>query len=189
MSKLFVFDEERNLHDMVSAVGKAMYPVGSIKITVDEVNPQTYFKGTTWVKWASGRTLVGVDATKNQFNAPMKAGGSLEVPKHSHKVIYTGDTPPMPSGREAEDQYIYHDAISPGGEYSGEGQELHYVWTAHDYDDHNERGEASLIDTFTTYQKDGQTLPGKNNPLITEEVGNADMMPPYITCYFWRRTA
>lgn len=36
------------------------FPVNSIKISVDNVNPGTYLTGTTWVAWGAGRAVVGV---------------------------------------------------------------------------------------------------------------------------------
>jgi hypothetical protein len=37
-----------------------LYPVNSLLITTDNVNPGTRFTGTTWVAYAAGQALVGV---------------------------------------------------------------------------------------------------------------------------------
>lgn len=66
------------------------YPVGSIYMSVSNVNPSNLFGGT-WVEFASGRTLVGVDTSQTEFNTVEKTGGSKthklsidEMPNHAH---------------------------------------------------------------------------------------------------------
>ena len=54
-----------------------VYPVGSIYITVTEdtvAKVQAKFGGT-WVSFGSGRTLVGVDTSQDEFNTVEKTGG------------------------------------------------------------------------------------------------------------------
>lgn len=79
------------------------YPVGSIYMSVSNVNPSNLFGGT-WVEFASGRTLVGVDTSQTEFNTVEKTGGSKthkltidEMPIHTPKwngysagSLYTG---------------------------------------------------------------------------------------------------
>lgn len=69
-----------------------IYPVGSIYMSVNSVNPSTLFGGT-WVPFAAGRTIVGVDTTQTEFNAVEKTGGSKtvtlnvnQIPSHSHAL-------------------------------------------------------------------------------------------------------
>ena len=38
------------------------FPVGSIQMTIDNVNPEDRIPGTTWVPVAAGRFVVGVGA-------------------------------------------------------------------------------------------------------------------------------
>ena len=56
-----------------------IYPVGSIFISVSNVNPSTYFTGTSWEAFGSGKTLVGVDTTDTDFNTVAKTGGKKDV--------------------------------------------------------------------------------------------------------------
>ena len=65
------------------------YPVGSIYLSVNNVNPSTYFGGT-WVAWGAGRVPVGV-ASSGTFNTVEKTGGSEtqalatdQLPSHNH---------------------------------------------------------------------------------------------------------
>lgn len=50
------------------------YPVGSIYMSVNNVNPNSLFGGT-WEVWGSGRVPVGVDASQTEFNTVEKTGG------------------------------------------------------------------------------------------------------------------
>ena len=69
-----------------------IYPVGSIYMSVNNVNPGTLFGGT-WAAWGTGRTPVGVDTSQTEFNTVEKTGGEKthtltvnEMPAHNHGV-------------------------------------------------------------------------------------------------------
>ena len=69
-----------------------IYPVGSIYLSVNSVNPSTLFGGT-WVAFGTGRTLVGVDTNDSSFNTVEKTGGEKshqltinEMPSHTHNI-------------------------------------------------------------------------------------------------------
>ena len=70
----------------------AVYPVGSIYMSVKSTNPGTLFGGT-WTAIAQGRTLVGVNTSDTDFKTPEKTGGEKthtltigEMPNHSHQI-------------------------------------------------------------------------------------------------------
>lgn len=65
-----------------------LYPIGSIYISVIDVNPANYFGGT-WEAFGTGRTLVGVDATQTEFNTVLKTGGSKYLQKHKHATNWS----------------------------------------------------------------------------------------------------
>ena len=76
----------------IKTVGKLMYPVGSIYLSVKNTNPSSFFGGT-WVAWGTGRVPVGVNASDNDFKTVEKTGGEKthkltieEVPPHSHRT-------------------------------------------------------------------------------------------------------
>ncbi len=79
-----------------------IYPVGSIYLSVNSTNPSTLFGGS-WEAFAAGRTLVGIDANQDEFNAVNKIGGEKkhtlridEMPSHDHKrpnsILYNGNS-------------------------------------------------------------------------------------------------
>lgn len=70
-----------------------IYPINSIYISVSSTDPGTIFGGT-WEAFATGKTLVGVDANDTDFNASGKEGGSKTVtlttdqmPAHQHGLM------------------------------------------------------------------------------------------------------
>lgn len=79
-----------NIETAIDEIIDVIYPVGSIYISVNSTNPSNLFGGT-WVAFATGRTLVGVDTTDTDFNAVEKTGGEKthvlttnEMPSHTH---------------------------------------------------------------------------------------------------------
>lgn len=52
----------------------AVYPVGSIYMSVKSTNPGTLFGGT-WVAWGKGRVPVGIDTSDSDFKTVEKTGG------------------------------------------------------------------------------------------------------------------
>lgn len=71
----------------------AMHPVGTIRMTTDNVNPSTYMGGV-WIAWGSGRVPVGVDANDAAFDTVEETGGSKDaiIPSHTH--TFTGNQLP-----------------------------------------------------------------------------------------------
>lgn len=67
------------------------YPVGSIFLSVIDINPSTWFGGA-WEQIAQGRTLVGVDSNDTDFNTVKKTGGSKQLQSHSHLIAGSGAT-------------------------------------------------------------------------------------------------
>jgi hypothetical protein len=72
-----------------------IYPVGSIFMSVNNVNPSTYLTGTTWEAWGAGRVPVGVDPNNLRFYKPEAEGGEEAVtltsaqsgvPAHTHST-------------------------------------------------------------------------------------------------------
>jgi hypothetical protein len=75
----------------LQSILKQVYPVGSIYLTVNNINPMAWIPGTTWEVWGSGRVPVGVDTNDTSFNTVEKTGGAKthtltidEMPSHNH---------------------------------------------------------------------------------------------------------
>lgn len=69
-----------------------IYPVGSVVVSVNQnYDPNKLYSHQTWVRFAKGQTLVGVDEADTAFSTAEKTGGekahtltTAEMPKHSH---------------------------------------------------------------------------------------------------------
>lgn len=78
------------------------YPIGSIYLSVNSSNPSSTLGFGTWVAFATGRTLVGVDTGDTDFNTVEKAGGGKT---HSHTT----------GGQSADHSHGYTAVYRPAG--------------------------------------------------------------------------
>lgn len=90
-----------------------MYPVGSIYTSVAATNPGTLFGGT-WVAFAAGRVLVGINAGDTQFDVVEETGGAkthtlikAELPVDYYDVK-------MPGSLGGTNSLIYGDYVGGG---------------------------------------------------------------------------
>ena len=80
-----------------------IYPVGHVMITVNPYyDPNKIFKTHSWIRFAQGKTLVGVDPSDADFKTAEKTGGEKkhtliesEMPAHYHNLQHTGNTSVM----------------------------------------------------------------------------------------------
>lgn len=78
------------INDTIDNFLDKTYPIGSIYLSINNVNPTTFFGGT-WIAWGTGKTIVGVDSGDSNFNTVEKTGGESthtltvsEMPSHTH---------------------------------------------------------------------------------------------------------
>ena len=76
-----------------SPVMETVYPIGSIHMTVDSENPNTYWGFGTWELWGAGKVPVGVNTNDTEFNSVEKIGGEkthtltiAQIPSHFHPL-------------------------------------------------------------------------------------------------------
>lgn len=58
---------KKELTELINTTLDSIYPIGSVYISLTDVNPGTYLKGT-WEQFAQGRTLVGVGSGSDGSN-------------------------------------------------------------------------------------------------------------------------
>ena len=156
-----------------------IYPIGSIYISVNNINPGTLFGGT-WVSFGTGRTLVGVNSGDNDFKTTEKTGGEKthtlntnEIPAHTHgQAGPTGGFSIYALARKSQTALIVNHT---GPSYThGQGTPKRTTST-------QENISGSTIDSwkFPTAHTHASVGAGyaHNN------------MPPYICVYMWKRTA
>ena len=84
------------IENQLKALTDAVYPVGSIYISVTSTNPSSFFGGT-WTAFGTGKTLVGIDTSDTNFDTVEKTGGAAtvtlgvtEIPSHTHTIGSSG---------------------------------------------------------------------------------------------------
>ena len=131
----------RDWNKLVNSIKSAMYPVGSVYITYNNVNPGT-FLGGTWERFGQGRTLVG-EGTGNDGSTSMSFTANSTGGKYYSDVLNSSDK------------------------------------------------------QYGLRKNDGPTYYTERTIVRSSDVGNGSrersakvsLVQPYITVYFWRRTA
>ena len=176
------FSRTTQIDNPLSNIMNAVYPVGSIYMSVNNVNPANLFGGT-WVAWGSGRVPVGVNSNDGNFNTVEKTGGAkaisykptgsntgtaisvAQMPSHQHRVVKWNK-----GGTGTAQNVGWYDSDASSGSR----------WQVLSGSDGKQK-----YDCGTTATGSGQahthTFNGTQVTLNT--------MSPYITCYMWKRTA
>lgn len=90
---------ELNLLSGVTSIYDLVYPVGCLFETTNSANPSTYFTGTTWVAYGTGRVTVGHNPADSDFDNINDTGGAKTVslttsqmPSHYHTTLHGGSS-------------------------------------------------------------------------------------------------
>jgi hypothetical protein len=142
---------------------QALYPVGTIYTTVVSTNPASIFGFGTWVAFATGRTLIGVDTSETAFNSVEKTGGSKDavVVSHTHTAS---------SASAGEHTHT----LTPIGNTTGGGS-----------------GRAVAGANNVTQAVSIASAGAHTHGITVDSTGGSGTnanLPPYITVYFWKRT-
>lgn len=148
-------DAAGNLQNQINNIPNLLYPVGSIYLSVNNVNPGTLFPGLTWVSWGTGRVPVGVDTSQTEFNTVEKTGGS--------KTHVNGLTTASAAVMMGSTNKLWMKTGSTA--FNG--------------------NRTSTIGTIAT----GEALGVGGSATLIGNTDPASNLPPYITCYMWKRTA
>lgn len=157
------------------------WPIGSIYLSINNVNPGTIFGGT-WERFAYGRCLVGVDENQTEFNTVLKSGGSKYLQSHTHSFSYSGST--GGAGNHSHQVYLNGDTSFPMIGFPG--------WAGSTISTNRVLMNQSSGTGFYMYTgTDGNhdhSFSGSGTTSSSGE-GNAQNLQPFITCYVWLRTA
>lgn len=168
-------DYNNDMQKIDEGIFNKMYPVGSIYMSVNSVNPSTLFGGT-WEAWGSGQVPVGVDMNDADFETAEKAGGEKAVAlvaanhaAHIHSLAGTGAAA-VSAGAHTH-TYNFRDnatfVVSSGGNLG--------------------LPSAVIGQTSSSSGAHTHTLTGSS---ASQGSGAAhNNLQPYITCYMWKRTA
>lgn len=147
----------------IAAALNAMWPVGSIFMNTSGTNPAAALGGT-WAAWGSGRMPVGVDSLQTEFDAAEETGGAKTV------TLTAANVP-----QHSHTMNHTHQSTSDG---SDGGSTLAFRRSSNGAPTTG----GGMVATFT-----GNT--GTGNSPISASPTPVNNLPPYIACYFWKRTA
>lgn len=153
----------RDWNKLVNSIKSAMYPVGSVYITYNNVNPGN-FLGGTWERFGQGRTLVG-EGTGNDGSTSMSFTANNTGGKYNHNHIY---------GIKLNEYYSATSNLrvrKPDGSWQGGIKD----GTGHAYFNNCSQAANKELNT-DTYK-------------IESNTSNSGTIQPYIVVFFWRRTA
>ncbi|MGX8850107.1 DUF859 family phage minor structural protein [Amedibacillus sp. YH-ame10] len=153
------------------------FPIGFIITnTLSSFNPNTQYQGTTWVRYAQGRVLVGLDENDADFINSGKTGG---VKVHSHS---TGSLSLSINQIPSHGRHLFD--IS-GGDNVRQGTSK-YTLT-------NEKMHSYMSSGWTQFAGNENYPYGKyvggGEAHNHGNTGSAQNLQPYIAVYMWVRTA
>lgn len=174
----------------VDALKLAIYPIGAIYTSVVNTNPSTFIGGN-WTAFGSGRTLVGVDTGQTEFDTVEETGGvkthtltTNEMPSHTHTQDSHNHT--QNSHNHTQDQHRHGvpvDFNNPNIANSIAGEVSQGPATA----------LTGYVQTqFTTATNQATTATNQATTATNQNTGGGaahNNLQPYITVYFWKRTA
>lgn len=142
------------------------YPVGSIYMSVNNINPANFFGGT-WER-LKGRFLLGAD------DSTYKLGGTGGNTTHNHTTgSHTLTVDEMPSHNHIQNMGDNNMVAGSGNYHSNTQVHGEYVLTT---------GKTTTYQQITNNTGGGK---GHNHG----NTGNSSNMPPYLIVYMWKRTA
>ena len=160
---------------VLTGLMNAIFPIGSIRMTTSATDQST-FMGGTWELWGSGRVPVGVDTTDTDFKTANKTGGAkavalttTQLPAHSHAL----------SGLTISEAGAHTHVASAGSYKVGSGSGSSYKYLTNGGTTDGQLTDEAGAHTHTLSGSVGSTGSGNTH----------SNLQPYITCYFWRRTA
>lgn len=171
-------DEQVSAPTPIPNILEAVYPVGSIHLSINAANPATYGFPGTWSAISQGRALFGVNTGDSNFNIVKKTGGDKT---HSHSGS-TGGTAiteaQMPLHEHAQKTYM-------GGAFERGGGATAAVVLNHSGRNNgtvDDTGNSTLYtDTFTQTTGGGATH--------NHTISSSSSLPPYYCVYIWERVS
>ena len=171
----------------------AMYPVGSIYLSVNNVNPGTIF-GDTWEQiqdrflLAAGSTYGGGSTGGSDTHTHTTAGHTLtvaETPAHTHTRGTMNITGELNYNQTYSGNIFSSDGLVGAFTSNNTSAQDYYV---------NGRSPGSgwpeniIFDASRTWTGETSSI-GEGSPHNHGNTGSSSSLPPYIAIYVWKRTA
>lgn len=150
------------ISSQIAALGRTLFPVGSIFTTTTNTNPST-FLGGTWEQFGKDKFLLGAGDTYTAGSEGGSSGVTLaqeNIPDYTLGVV---PVPPPTNGQNWDNENVKF--VSMGATSTNKP---------------GVTGENILISTGDQY---GYQISSGGSGAVIET------LPPYVAVYFWRRTA
>jgi microcystin-dependent protein len=167
------------------------WPVGSIFMSAVPTDPSILLGGGTWVRWGKGRMPVSLDEAQTEFDTVEETGGekthiltTAEMPSHGHTINH--DHPNTSTSSDGDHNHTFYFQYSATTTAGGT--------TVRITDIMNVTG-GSGTGYEVTIRNSGAHTHTLDVPAYSGSSGNTggdgahNNLPPYITCYMWKRTA
>ena len=190
-------DEENTVDDAIMRLTERIYPVGSIYMSVSNVNPATLFGGT-WQRWGNGRVPVGVATTAGDtdFGRVEQSGGErthslmqTEMPRHTHTQLTAS------AENRGEHQHFVGIRATTATDTTGGTNDIRAAGRLVRTPTETEPA-TNVLQTrgWEGIHTGGHTHTFAHSGGIGTENSNANgsahnNLQPYITCFMWKRTA
>ena len=183
-----------------SVILSAVYPIGSIYMSTNSVNPSELFGGV-WEVFAQGRTIIGAGINEGRSFANLQEGGEYshtltvdEMPSHTHTQdahTHTGQGKNFEFWFSCfEHKDILANSSFPGGYFQNSGNsnvELSQL------ENHNNTASIGSGDSWG-YRKvkvSWNHIPAINDAVaVNKNTGGGqahNVLQPYIVTYIWTR--
>ena len=167
------------------------WPVGSIFMSVTPTSPEILLGGGTWVRWGVGRMPVSLDEGQTEFNTVEETGGekthqltTAEMPSHAHSINH--DHPNTGSSSDGDHSHTIF--IEWGNNTTASGTTVRITDISNLTGGSGTNGEAPTRNAGAhTHTVDIPPYSGNSGSAGSD--GAHNNLPPYITCYMWKRTA
>ena len=169
-------------------MGLASYPIGNIYVSTKNTNPENIIGGK-WVAWGSGRIPIGVDTSQAEFNTVEKTGGSKYMQKHTHSTPNHTHTLSVLTKNLVGTIYNIA-AQSKGTLYGASGIcKVRSNKEKHGYAPSTADGNSDGFTITATHDHSVKQTASGGGTSGSAGDGNAQNLPPYITCYMFKRIA
>lgn len=158
---------KNDILNLKNEILQAVYPVGSIYMSVVAINPSQLFGGT-WEEWGNSRFIVGYESKTQDFGVVEKEGGNRA---HRHEIK-------MGLG-------WYYGAA--GGENATDSNAGLYSYKNNNYGKWTKDNSLVTNARVNNGTQKGQTLLDMGVSVSTGDTSLGDNLPPYIVCYMWKR--
>lgn len=167
------------------------WPIGAIYISVVNENPSKYFGGT-WARFGNGKCLVGVSESESEFNTVQKTGGAKTVglstanlPTHAHS--FSGTTGAYNISGTADFRDIQISDSNLILDASGHFSKAKVSWSGSHWSMSGSNQSGYYKNQLKISANHTHSFSGTTGGTGSGSAHNN--LQPYITVYFWRRTA